>query len=82
MDNVETGGYVMVKEGQGLEQQSISFRIVSSSSDCISVGLGHPEILKKKMFMLDCNPSSIQKSISTTACTASLQWASHTSITT
>lgn len=43
----EAGGYVLIKEGSGKDAQSISFRIISTNTESIRVGMVLPDILLK-----------------------------------
>ena len=50
-DAYETGGYVLVGEGQGVGHQAIAFKINGNSSGCVSVGMGLSDVIKSKQYL-------------------------------
>lgn len=43
----ESGGYALVQQGNGNEAQAISFKIISTNTDSIRVGMVLPDVLLK-----------------------------------
>lgn len=53
MEDEEKGGIVVVKEGLGAKTQTIAFKVVSSESGALSVGMALPEVVKGHGFKMN-----------------------------